>query len=184
MQIDLGGYQIRSYELTDKEALVKYANNQNVSNNLRDSFPYPYTEKDAEKWLNLACIQKPELNFAIANYDELIGGIGLMLQPDIFRYSAEVGYWLAEPFWGKGIVSKAVMAFTRFAFEQFELQRIFAGVFDGNTASVKVLENAGYTFEGRYRKAIFKIGNFKDQLMYSILKEDITNHKKSNSKNE
>ena len=175
MQIDLGKYQIRSYELTDKISLIKYANNKNVSKNLKDSFPYPYSEKDATKWLNLTCIQNPELNFAIATREELIGGIGLLLQPDVYRYSAEVGYWLAEPFWGKGIVTKALIAFTNYAFKQFDLERLFAGVFDGNNASVKVLENAGYKFEGRYRKAVYKNDLFKDQLMYGILKEEITN---------
>jgi RimJ/RimL family protein N-acetyltransferase len=171
MQIDLGEYQIRSYALSDKVAMLKYANNQNVSKNLRDSFPYPYTEKDADKWLNLACVQNPELHFAIANPEELIGGIGLLLQPDVYRYSAEVGYWLAEPLWGKGITTMALIAFTKYAFEQFELQRLFAGVFDGNTPSVKVLENAGYKLEGRYKEAVFKDGKFKDQLMYAILKK-------------
>ena len=175
MRIDLGGYQIRSYKLSDKDAIVKYANNQNVSKNLRDSFPYPYTEKDAVKWLNLACIQNPEINFAIADPDELIGGIGLLLQPDVYRYSAEVGYWLAEPFWGKGITTKALIAFTKYAFKQFDIMRLFAGVFEGNDPSVKVLENAGYKFEGRYRKAVYKDGIFKDQLMYSILKEEFIN---------
>jgi RimJ/RimL family protein N-acetyltransferase len=172
MQIDLSGYLIRSYKLSDKDALIKYANNQNVSKNLRDSFPYPYTEKDAVKWLNLACIQNPEVNFAIANPEELIGGIGLLLQPDVYRYSAEVGYWLAEPFWGKGIATKALIAFTNYAFIQFDLVRLFAGVFDGNDPS---LEKAGYKFEGRYKKAVYKNDKFRDQLMYGILKEEITN---------
>ncbi|UCH65734.1 MAG: GNAT family N-acetyltransferase [Ignavibacterium sp.] len=175
MLIDLGGYQIRSYKLSDKDALIKYANNQNVAKNLRDSFPFPYTEKDAVKWLNLSCIQNPELNYAIANLEELIGGIGLLLQPDVYRYSAEVGYWLAEPFWGKGIATKALIAFTNYAFKQFNLVRLFAGAFDGNEPSVKVLEKAGYKYEGRYRKAIYKDDEFKDQLMYGILKEEITN---------
>jgi RimJ/RimL family protein N-acetyltransferase len=175
MLIDLGGYQIRSYELSDKDAIVKYANNQNVSKNLRDSFPFPYTEKDAVKWLNLACIQNPELNFAIASTDELIGGIGLLLQPDVYRFSAEVGYWLAEPFWGKGIATKALIAFTKYAFKHFDLERLFAGVFDGNDPSVKVLEKASYKFEGRFRKAVYKDNKFSDQLMYGILKEEITN---------
>jgi len=184
MQIDLGKYQIRSYELADKFALIKYANNINVSKNLRDSFPYPYTERDATKWLNLSCIQNPELNFAIATKEELIGGIGLVLQPDVYRFSAEVGYWVAEPYWGKGIAARALIAFTKYAFEQFNLVRIFAGVFEGNAASIKVLENAGYIFEGRFRKAVFKDGIFKDQLMYSILPEEINNYSKSNLKNE
>jgi len=101
MKIQLGIYQIRSYEIKDQNALLKYANNYNISKNLRDSFPYPYTEIEAQAWITAATNQTPEINFAIANSDELIGGIGLLLQPDVYRFSAEIGYWLAEPFCGK-----------------------------------------------------------------------------------
>ena len=173
MKIQLGIYQIRSYETTDKEALLKYANNYNVSKNLRDTFPYPYTEKDADLWISAALNQNPELNFAIANEQELIGGIGLFMQPDVYRFSAELGYWLAEPFWGKGITTTAVVAVSKYAFEGFNLNRLFAGVFQGNTPSMRVLEKAGYKLEGRLRKAVYKEKCFKDQLMYSILREEL-----------
>jgi RimJ/RimL family protein N-acetyltransferase len=173
MQIQLGIYQIRSYEVSDKNALLKYANNFNVSKNLRDTFPYPYTEKHADLWISAALNQNPELNFAIANEHELIGGIGLFKQPDVYRYSAEVGYWLAEPFWGKGITTTALIAISKYAFENLQLNRLFAGVFQGNISSMKVLEKAGYKLEGRMRKAVYKEKCFKDQLMYSILKEEL-----------
>ena len=173
MQIDLGHYKIRSYDIGDKSALLKYANNSNISKNLRDSFPFPYTEKEAIEWLNMVCYQNPELNFAIANENELIGGIGLMLQPDVYRFSAEIGYWLAEPYWGKGIATAALRAMTKYAFENFNFNRLFAGVFEGNKQSMKVLEKAGYKLEGRYRKSVYKEGKFKDQFMYSILREEM-----------
>ncbi len=173
MLIDLGEYYIRSYEKSDKDTLVKYANNYNVSKNLRDSFPYPYTEKDANRWIGLVFGQTPELNFAIADKNELIGAIGIMLQPDVYRFSAEIGYWLAEPFWGKGIATQAVKKMTGFAFSQFKFNRLFAGGFEGNESSLRVLEKAGYKLEGNYRKAVYKENKFRDQLMYSILKEEL-----------
>jgi RimJ/RimL family protein N-acetyltransferase len=174
MKIDLGQFQIRSYERRDKDALIKYANNSNISKNLRDSFPYPYTEKNAVEWLKAALDQNPELNFAIANSRELIGGIGLIMQPDIYRYSAEIGYWLAEPYWGKGIATKAVGAMTKYTFENFKFRRLFAGVFEGNESSMKVLEKSGYKLEGRLREAVYKEERIQDQLMYSILRKEIT----------
>ncbi len=172
MEIDLGEYKIRSYRKSDKDALIKYANNINVSRNLRDSFPFPYTKKNANDWLRTICNQKIELNFAIANDEELIGGIGLMPQSDVYKFSAEIGYWLAEPFWEKGITTKAVIALTKFAFDNFNFNRLFAAVFEGNPASMRVLEKAGYKLEGILRQTVFKEGIFKDQMMYSILREE------------
>ena len=173
MEIQLGIYKIRSYERNDKDALVKYANNNKISKNLRDSFPHPYTEKNAQAWITAATNQTPEINFAIADSNELIGGIGLILQPDVFRFSAEIGYWIAEHFWGKGIAPLALTALSKYAFEQFGLNRIFAGVFQGNRASMRVLEKSGFKLEGRLRNAVYKDNHFKDQLMYSILREDL-----------
>ena len=122
----------------------------------------------------LVCNQKPELNFAIADDNELIGAIGLKLQEDVNRFSVEIGYWLAEPFWGKGIAVEAVKALTDFAFNKIgtRFNRIFAGVFEGNTASEKVLQKAGYKREAVLRKAVYKKGKFLDQHIYSILKEE------------
>jgi RimJ/RimL family protein N-acetyltransferase len=175
MKIDLGKCFILSYQHSDKAALVKYADNYKIFSKLKDSFPHPYTEEDAEEWLGLTCNQNPELNFAIANENELIGAIGLQLKDDVDRFSAEIGYWIAEPFWGKGIAASALVAMTDYAFKHFKFNRLFAGVFEGNDASIKVLEKAGYKLEGKLRKAVYKDGNFLDEHIYSILREEHIN---------
>ena len=105
MRIDVDGWQIRSFRTQDAEALARYANNRNVSRNLRDEFLYPYTLAHAETWISFAAQQFTESDFAIASETELIGGIGLRIQRDVHRRSAEVGYWLGEPFWGRGIAT-------------------------------------------------------------------------------
>jgi RimJ/RimL family protein N-acetyltransferase len=172
MKITFGEYCLRSYEYSDQEALVKYANNFNISRLLRDQFPFPYTKADAETWLIHACNQEIETNFIIANANGLIGAIGINLQDDVNRFSAEIGYWLAEPFWGKGIATEALKKFTEFAFNNFSLNRIYANVFEGNDASEKVLLKAGYKKEATLKKAVFKEGKFLDQYIYAVLKEE------------
>ena len=172
MKIELGEFCIRSYKLSDKEALVKYANNYNISKLLRDQFPFPYTAEEAERWIVHACNQYPETNFVIANDKEMFGAIGINLQEDVNRFSAEIGYWIGEPFWGKGVATAALIAFTDFAFNKFKINRIFANVFEGNDASEKVLLKAGYTKEATLKKAVYKEGKFLDQYIYAKLKED------------
>lgn len=163
---------VRSLVAGDAEALVRYANNRHVSINLRDSFPYPYTLHDAKKWLRVAAKHSPETVWAIASSRELIGGIGIHIQPDVFRHSAELGYWLGEPFWGRGIASAATKAVVDYAFTNLELTRIFAGVFEWNPVSARVLEKTGFRVESRMRKAVVKDGKNIDQLMYVMLKEE------------
>lgn len=172
MKIELGEFCICSYEYADQEALVKYANNYNLSRLLRDQFPYPYTTTDAEAWLIHTCNQDPETNFIIANAEEMIGAIGINPQEDVNRFSAEVGYWIGEPYWGKGTATAALIAFTEFAFNKFNLNRIFANVFEGNDASEKVLLKAGYRKEAILKKAVFKEERFLDQYIYAVLKEE------------
>jgi len=172
MKITFGDYCIRSYQISDLETLVKYANNIKVSQLLRDQFPFPYTRFDAEAWLMEAFNQHAETNFAIANKQELIGAIGINLQDDVNRFSAEIGYWLGEPFWGKGIVTNAVKIFTNYTFENFDLNRIFANVFEGNIASERVLMKVGYKKEAILKKAVYKEGKFLDQYIYAILKNE------------
>lgn len=171
MKITFGNYYVRSYELSDLDALVKYANNAKVSQLLRDQFPFPFTGVEAEVWLMEACNQHTETNFAIANNQELIGSVGINPQEDVNRFSTEIGYWLGEPFWEKGIVTDAVRVFTKYVFENFDLNRIFANVFEGNIASEKVLMKARYQKEAVLKKAVFKNGKFLDQYIYAILKK-------------
>ena len=172
MKIELREFCIRSCKLSDEKALIKYANNYNISRLLRDQFPYPYTDEDAKTWIAYACNQFPETNFVIANDEEMFGAIGVNLQEDVNRYSAEIGYWIAEPFWGKGVATAALKAFTDFAFKKFKINRIFANVFEGNIASEKVLLKSDYTKEATLKKAVYKEGKFLDQYIYAQLKED------------
>ena len=172
MKISFGEFCIRSYQYSDQEALIRYANNHNVSKLLRDKFPFPYTKTDAETWLIHACNQEIETNFVIANENELIGAIGINLQEDVNKFCAEIGYWLGEPYWGKGITTAALKKCTKFAFANFSLIRIYALVFEGNDASEKVLLKAGYKKEATLRKSVFKEGKFLDQYIYAILVEE------------
>ncbi|MYC29564.1 MAG: GNAT family N-acetyltransferase [Chloroflexi bacterium] len=171
MRLEFDEWLIRSWRPDDVSGLVKYANNRRVSRTLRDAFPYPYTTEDARAWLRFATQEQPEANYAIASPKEAIGGIGLKLGNDVFSRSAEIGYWLGEPYWGKGIATGAVSAFTRFAFSNYDLARIEARVYENNPASARVLEKAGYVCEGRLRKSITKDGRTMDHFLYATVLE-------------
>jgi len=171
MRIELGEWCIRTFIATDAESIVKYANNRRISINLRDRFPYPYTRADADAFLDAAWAQQPESDFAIAARHEVIGGIGFHRQADVYRLSAEVGYWLGEPFWGRGIATRAVQALTQWVFATTPVVRLYAHVFEWNPASARVLEKAGYSLEGRMRRSVVKNAQIIDQLVYAIVRE-------------
>ncbi|MFN2530790.1 MAG: GNAT family N-acetyltransferase [Pyrinomonadaceae bacterium] len=167
MEVDLKICKVRSWRHDDGKAIVRHANNRNVWINLRDRFPHPYTAADARRWLDVVVGQNPETNFAISVGNEAVGGIGYILQNDVSRRTAEIGYWLGEQYWGRGIATAAVQAVTEHAFNQHKLVRIYAHVFSWNPASARVLEKVGYEFEGRLRKSVLKDGQTIDQLMYA-----------------
>jgi ribosomal-protein-alanine N-acetyltransferase len=171
MELILKSCTIRSWQPGDEPSLVRHANNYNVWRNLRDRFPHPYTMDDARFWIEQASKEEPETNFALAVDGAAVGGIGLILQPDIYRRSAEIGYWVGEEFWGRGIVSEAVRTITGWAFDSFDICRIYAAVFEWNPASMRVLEKAGFQFEARLRKAVTKEGKTVDDLIYAIVRE-------------
>ena len=171
MNLKLASCTLRSWEWRDRDAIVRHANNRNVSINLRDRFPYPYTVTDARNWLEMVVGLKPETNFAIDVGGEAVGGIGFTLQSDVGHRSAEIGYWLGEAFWGRGIATDALIAVTDHAFANYDICRIFAHVFDWNGASARVLEKAGYELEGRLRKSVTKDGQTIDQLMYAAIRD-------------
>ncbi|MBX3025493.1 GNAT family N-acetyltransferase [bacterium] len=170
MRLDLGDYCVRPFTADDAAAIARYANNRAVWITLRDRFPHPYTLADAAAFLAAATAQQPAADFAIASQREAIGGIGLQRQSDVHRLSAEIGYWLGEPYWGRGIATRAVRAVTEWAFATSALERVFACVFATNPASARVLTNAGYQFEGRLRRAVVKDGRILDQLVYAALR--------------
>lgn len=170
MKLELASCTVRSWEWRDRDAIVRHANNRKVSINLRDRFPYPYTISDARTWLEMVVGHEPVTNFAIDVAGEAVGGIGFTLQPDVGYRSAEIGYWLGEDFWSRGITTEALIAVSDYAFSRFELCRLYAHVFEGNDASARVLEKAGYAFEGRMRKSVTKEGKTIDQLMYAMIR--------------
>ncbi len=171
MRFQIGAWWIRSYERRDMSALYEYANNPRVSMHLRDAFPYPYRRRDAARWVEAALAQEEETHFAIATAAELIGGVGLQLQSDVHRKSAELGYWLGEPFWGRGIATLAVRAMVDYAFDHFDLVRLYAHVFAGNPASERVLQKAGFVHEGVLRRSVFKNGRCLDQSLYALVRD-------------
>jgi RimJ/RimL family protein N-acetyltransferase len=158
---------VRSWLETDVADLTAQANDREVWLNLRDRFPHPYGRADAEAWITCASAQMPERNLAIALRDVAIGGIGLELQEDVHRRSAEIGYWLGRTYWGQGVATAAVNAVTSYGFTRLGLCRIYAVVFEHNGASCRVLEKCGYQYEGRMRKSVIKEGRTLDQLLYA-----------------
>ena len=162
--------EIRPWRTCDAGALAKYANNRKVWLNLRDAFPHPYTAASASAFLEMVARQNPTTFFAIATPQEAIGGIGISINHDVHRLTAEMGYWLAEPYWGNGIMTETVARFTEYAFENFSLVRIYAEPYAENASSCRVLEKAGYTLEGRLRSSVIKDGQILDQLLYAQIR--------------
>lgn len=171
MQIRFSEYMIRSWKMDDAPAIVKYANNKKIWRNLRDAFPHPYALSDAEDFLNKVTAHVPECVFAISTGTEAIGGIGMVIGEDVHRHVAELGYWLAEPFWNQGIMTQAVTRIVEYAFTNLNLYRITAEPHEGNNASVRVLEKAGFQYEGRLRTSAYKDGKLLDQLLYAKIKQ-------------
>lgn len=171
MEWTLAQSRIRPWRRGDEESLVRHANNYRVWRNLRDRFPHPYTLDDAREWIELALAESPVANFAIEVEGEAVGGIGLAFKEDIHRASAEIGYWLGEEYWGRGIMTEAARTIADWALATFEIHRVFAGVIDWNPASARVLEKAGFQFEGRMRMAVVKEGRVLDELIYAKVRD-------------
>jgi RimJ/RimL family protein N-acetyltransferase len=161
--------EVRSWRAADLDSLVRYADNRNIWINLRDRFPHPYGHTEGRRFLRAARRMMPETFFAIAVGGLAVGGIGYVLQHDVERVSAEVGYWLGEPFWGRGIATEALAAVTRYAIAQHQLTRMFAVPFAFNAASCRVLEKAGYVLEARLRRSAIKDGQIVDQFQYAYV---------------
>ena len=170
MQLDLGSCGVRSFRDTDAAELARHANNRKVWLQLRDRFPHPYTIDDACRFIVFARDADPETDFAVTVGSLAVGAIGLTLHDDVERCSAEVGYWLGEPYWGRGIATRALAAFTRFAFATFDLERLYAVPFASNAASRRVVHKAGYQLEGRMRLSAIKDGTMHDQLLFATLR--------------
>lgn len=168
-------FRLRSWKDSDRDALLKYANNPKIASRLRNSFPFPYSAEDAQAFLSICHSADPEdqLFLAIEVNGEAVGSISVAVQPDIYCRSAEVGYWLAEPFWGNGIMSKAIREICKIAFERFPIVRIFAEPFANNFGSRRALEKAGFALEGILKQSVYKQERLLDSCIYALLKEQL-----------
>lgn len=164
---------IRKWNIKDAAELAEMLNNKNVMNNLRDGLPYPYTVKDAEDYITamLSADQEKTFAFAIILNDRVIGSIGVFRCENIHFRTAEMGYYIGEPYWGKGIMTSAVKQTCQYIFEHTDIIRIFAEPFSDNIASCRVLEKAGFQPEGVLRKNAVKNGRMLDMKMYALIKE-------------
>ena len=171
MEFSGNGYRLRQWALSDGPGIAKYANNRKIWRNLSGEFPYPYTEEDAARWLGeVARGAFSEDVFVIEIENEAVGVLGIKPMENVHRKSLGLGYWLGEPFWGRGIMSDVVLKVTDEIFRSRDAVRIQASVFGWNAASGRVLEKAGFSLEGRLRKAIYKDGEFTDELIYGKLR--------------
>ncbi len=170
MELKLKSCIVRNYRPGDELSLVHAANNRKLWRNLRDRFPHPYTMDDAVWWVQGASAGYPVTDFAIEVDGAAVGGVGFILRDDVYTGTAEIGYWLGEDYWGRGIVTEAVRAMTDYAFGAFRLHRIYAEVFEWNPASMRVLEKCGYEREGRLRKSVTKEGEIIDAFLYAIVR--------------
>ncbi|HOO52609.1 MAG TPA: GNAT family N-acetyltransferase [Methanothrix sp.] len=166
----IGEYMIRDWRRDDAPSLARYANNRKIWLNLRDAFPHPYTQEDAAIYIARSLQKVQRTAFAIATETEAIGSIGLMPGQDVHRFTAELGYWLGEPFWGRGIMTEAVTALSEYALDELGFRRIFAEPYATNQASVRVLEKSGFIREGILRANVVKEDRTLDQFLYAKIK--------------
>lgn len=165
--------QIRKWEIGDATNLARALNNKNIQNNLRDGLPYPYTEKDAVDFIQamLDSDKNSTFAFAITVNNEAVGSIGVFRKDNIHSHTAEMGYYIAEPYWGKGLGTSAVKMVCDFIFNDTDIIRIFAEPFAYNTASCRILEKSGFVYEGTLRSNAVKNGQILDMKMYALIKK-------------
>lgn len=171
MHLQLSRCVVRRWRVGDAESLARHADGEAVWATLRDRFPHPYTVDMAHEWLTATVDAERPVNFAIEVEGEAAGGIGFVLQADVDRVSTEIGYWIGERYWGRGVMTEAVRAATDAAFDRYDVTRVFAVPFEHNVASHRVLEKAGFQLEGVMRRSAIKLGRIVDQRLYSRIRE-------------
>ena len=170
MEFKLTNCVLRPWRAEDAESLAFHANNPNIACNLRDGFPSPYTLENARQWLQISMNDERNFLFVIDVAGNAVGGIGIIPKDDVYRLSAEIGYWLSEDYWNRGIMTEAVTALVNWAFKHLQTIRIYAGIFEKNKKSMKVLEKAGFRLEAIHHKAVIKNNEIMDEYIYAILK--------------
>ncbi len=165
-------FTLRPWTPADKSSLLQYANNFKIARFMTDAFPHPYAEENANQFIERFGHTDPPNVLAIDVNGEAVGSIGVFPQADIMRLNAEMGYWLGEPFWGNGIVPRAVQQMIAYTFSTFpEITRIYARPYSNNPASKRVLEKVGFTLEAHIKHNIIKNGEVLDELIYAVRKQ-------------
>lgn len=170
MKIQEDDIKLRPLQLTDAAHLAELANNEKVAGNLRDGFPHPYTLENAKEFIRRCMIGELVHVFAIDYKGEHVGNISVHPQQDVYRKSAEIGYFIGEPYWNKGIATQAVQLICEWAFKNLDIVRIHTGVFEFNPASSRVLEKCGFKEEGIFEKSVFKMGKLWNEVRYARLR--------------
>jgi RimJ/RimL family protein N-acetyltransferase len=173
MEIVLSKCKLRPWSAKDVYSLANFANNGHIAMYLRDTFPYPYTIKDAEFFISqVASTDNSQIILAIDINGSAVGSIGVHLLSDVYRKSAEIGYWLSEKYWGQGIVTEALGSLVDHVFTKYDIYRIYAAVFETNLASMRVLEKCGFVRESIHRKAVIKNNVIMDEYIYTRIQEE------------
>jgi len=169
MILEFGNIKLRPFKKEDAKELAKIADNENIADNLRDGFPSPYSLNDAINFIDRCIEQNPITTFAIEFSGKYVGNIGLMNGEDVYRKSAEIGYFISKNFWGKGIATSAVKLMTDYGFQNLNIIRIHTGVYEYNTASMRVLEKCGFKKDCIFEKAVYKKNKIWNEHRYSLI---------------
>ncbi len=164
-------FQLRPWQIDDLDNLVHHANNYEIAKNLTDLFPYPYSAENGRQFIELATHSQPNRILAIAVDGKAAGAIGIHPQDDIERMNAELGYWLGQEYWGRGIMTQAIQQMVAYGFQHWPVNRIYARPFGTNIGSQRALEKAGFILEARLEKTLFKFGNYVDELIYAVRRD-------------
>lgn len=171
MVLESGNITLRHFRDNDDQRLAELANNEKIGINLRDGFPFPYRIEDARKFI--ALFKNHPSYFAIEFNGEYVGNISLVPLENVYRRTAEIGYFLGEPYWNRGIMTHAVNLITDFGFKVLDMVRIHTGVYEYNPASQRVLEKCGYIKEAVFRKNICKNEQMYDEIRFAKIREDL-----------
>jgi RimJ/RimL family protein N-acetyltransferase len=170
MKIRLSKAIIRNFKMSDKASIAKHANNRKIWRNVRNAFPHPYTETNAEQWISSILEEKVKTKFAIVVDGKAVGGIGVEKKDDIYSQTMEFGYWIGEEYWNKGIITEAIQVIADYAFDEFDIMRLEAHVYHWNIGSMRALEKAGFEKEAILKKRVFKDGEYVDEHVFAKLK--------------
>ena len=173
MDLQRNDYTLRELTLADAPSLARHADDPDIASHMRDRFPHPYRQSDAEFFIAMIADGEGEQAWAIDHQGEAVGVVGAFPGTDVYSGSWEIGYWVGRAHWGRGVITSVVQAVCLHLFDQCGARRVWAGIFSGNPASERVLEKAGFTSEGVARAHVVKNGEVRDEIRYGLIPGDL-----------